>query len=237
MDKNYSTRIPAVAALLILVSMQAFGQSYGQVQAFRKAEWSRAKMDRAYDGKLGKSSKAAKVIEGHKPTSPSLLSPVGKCDVELKGEQLGRFVTGIMLDYATQRLTKSKKGPQINADLAIVKFRDANGCIPAGDVTPLDILSLFPIDNNTMILELKGKYLEEFIRNSAAAGAVSSQMAEPVEDERIYKVVTIDFLLKEEIGGDVMAQAEKMNNCNMPLSNTLIQHVKRLAKKGEALRL
>ena len=33
-------------------------------------------------------------------------------------------------------------------------------------------------------------------------------MDEPIEDNRIYKVVTIDFLLKEDIGGDVMKQAE-----------------------------
>ena len=237
MDKNYRTRISAVVALLFLVSVQAFGQTYGHTRPFSKAEWSRAKMDQAYDGKLGKSSKAAKVIEGVKATSPSLLKPVGKCDVELKGDQLGRYITDVMLDYASQRLTKSKKNPQINADLAIVKFRDANGCIPAGDVTPLDILSLFPIDNNTMILELKGKYLKEFVKKTVEAGAVLSQLEEPLQDERIYKVITIDFLLKEEIGGDVMAQAEKMNNCNMPLSNTLIQHIKRLAQRGEVIRL
>ena len=75
------------------------------------------------------------------------------------------------------------------------------------------------------------------IKNTAKAGAVSSPLEEPVDDERIYKVVTIDYLLKEEIGGDVMAQADKMQNCNMPLGNTLVQHIKKLAKKGEVISL
>jgi hypothetical protein len=96
---------------------------------------------------------------------------------------------------------------------------------------------LFPIDNNTIIVELNCKYLKEFIRNSSQAGAVSSPVEEPLEDNRIYKVVTIDFLLKQEIGGDVMEQAESMKNCNMPLGNTLVQHIKKLSKNGGIIRL
>ena len=237
MDKIFRIRIAAVVALVILGSVQTFAQTYGQSQPFRKAEWSRAKMDSTYDGVLGKSSNAAKVIAGHKGTSPSLVKPVGKFERGLESDRLCRFVTDVMLDFAGQRLSKSPKNPQINADLAIVNFRDAKSCIPAGDVSPRDIIALFPIDNNAVILHLKGKYLKEFIKNTAKAGAVSSPLEEPVDDERIYKVVTIDYLLKEEIGGDVMAQADKMQNCNMPLGNTLVQHIKKLAKKGEVISL
>ena len=240
MDKISRVRISAVIALAIFGAVPVFAQTSAQRQPFRKAEWSRVKMDSSYDspqGEAPKASKAANVINNHKATSPSLLMPIGKFEKEIKSDQLGGFVTGVMLDFATQRLSRSPKAPQINADVAIVKFKDECSCIPAGDVSSFDIISLFPIDNNAIILELKGKYLKEFIRNSSQAGAVSSPVEEPLEDNRIYKVVTIDFLLKQEIGGDVMEQAESMKNCNMPLGNTLVQHIKKLSKNGGIIRL
>ena len=196
--------------------------------------------------KASKASKAAKVIDGHKATSPALLKPVGKCAEGLKGEQLSGYVLDAMMDFATQRLTKSKKNPPVNADFAVVCFRNDEVCIPAGDVTPLDILELFPMDNQSVILHLKGRYVKNFLKHSAQYGAVSSFHSgaavteagirlDSIDDERVYKLVTIDFLLRGEFGAEVMKQAERLDNCNMPLSNTLIQNIKRLTQKGETI--
>ena len=312
----------SAAAVLIAAAMPAFAQapemqvsqpqaSEQQVsekpQVIKKAVWSRAKMDSTYDAPQGKGAKsaassaarrynAAAVIEGHRPTSPSLLKPVGKCEVDLKGEKLYGFVLDQMMDYATSRLTMSAKSARakkaaeaakaaraaeaagttgavkaagatgaaddllVKADLAIVCLRSPQACIPAGDVTPADIIDLLPLDNQTVVLHLKGKCVRELLRHTAQLGGVSSldagsgaaaagataagaaaagataAGADSFEDDRVYRVVTIDHLLKGEFGAQVIKQAQKLDNYNMPLGNTLIQNIKKLTQRGETIK-
>lgn len=236
MNNILRTRFSAVIALLIFGVMPAFGQTAESGRPFKKAEWSRIKMDSAFDGAQRKSSR---VITGYKATSPSLLKPVGKCDEKLESQQLSDFVIDAMLDYAAQRLSRAMKDPQAKADMAIVKFRDADVCLQAGDVTPLDIISLFSFDNQTIIVDIKGKYMRELVGKSVEIGAILSQPAESyadtIEDDRIYKVITIDYLLGQPATAEVLKHAEKLQNCNTPLSNTIILHVKRLTQKGETI--
>lgn len=216
----------ASVAFLFTGTMSAFGQN------IRKAEWSCVKMDSTYDGTRGKSTK---VIEKHQATSPGLLKPIGKCSKELKSHTLNKFVTDEMLAYAARSLARSTKNPQAEADVAIVKFRNKKVCIPAGDVTPLDIISLFPMDSRIIMFEMKGIHLRELIEKSAKKGIASSLAKESVEDERMYKVISIDYLLKEDVSSGIMEYAEKLQDTITYLSNTMIQHVKRVAQKGETI--
>lgn len=212
--------------LFILGLVPSFGQNY------KKAGWSRVKMDSVYDCSKGK---ATKVIGRHKATSGSLLKPVGKNCKKLEFNQLSGFVTDVMLDYAAQRMARATKNPQAKADLSVVNFRDKDVCLPAGDIAPCDIFSLFPMDNKLIMFDLKGKYVRELIQASAKTGAVSSLREEFVENDRIYKVVAIDYLLRKGDSANVLEHAENLEDCNMPLSNVLIQYFKRYAQKGEMI--
>ena len=71
----FSVKRFAFMALFILGTMPVFGQSY------KKAEWSREKMDSVYDYSGGK---AAGVIGKYRPAVDSLLVPIGKTREELK---------------------------------------------------------------------------------------------------------------------------------------------------------
>lgn len=224
MGTIYGIRIIAVIALLIFGSLPAIGQN------FKRAEWSRVKMDSTYDGSKGKSTK---IIEKHKATSPNLLKPIGKIDKELKSHQLSDFVTGAMLDYAAQRLARATKNPQAKADIAIVNFKNKKVSLPAGDITPSDIISLFPMDNQTVILDIKGKYVRELIKLSAKKGAFSSLEGESIEDDRIYKVITIDYFFRDDVCPDLLKKVEKLENCNMPMINVLTLHIRRHTQKGK----
>ena len=208
----------AFMLLLFLGSIPTFGQS------FKEARWSRVKMDSAYDYSKGKSTK---VINEHIASSPSMLKPIGKSDKKLEYTQLSELATNVLLDYASQRLARATKNPQAKADLSIIFFRDKKVSLPAGDITPNDVFSLFPMDNKVIVVSLKGEYIQKLIKDSAKKGAVLSQWEEPINNDRIYKVVTIDFLFKKENCAYLLECAEKLEDCNTPLSNTLIQHIKR----------
>lgn len=213
--------------LLILGSTPSFGQVY------KNAEWHRVKMDSAYDYSQGK---ATKVIDRHKATSAALLEPIGKSSEKLESGELSGFVTDVLLDYVAQRLARATKSPQAKADLSIFYFRNNKACLPAGDIAPRDVLELFPMDNKVIMLDIKGKYVKELIEDSAKKGAVLSQLEEPVDDSRIYKIVTIDYLLRKENSPNILEYAEKFEDCSTPLSNALIQHIKKLTRKGEMVK-
>ena len=224
MDTIFKIRITAVIALLIMGAMPALGQTIS------RAEWSRVKMDSSYDGKKGK---ATKVIEKHLAESPALLKTAGKCEKGMKYAQLQGFATDIMLDYAARRLSRSTKNPEAKADLAIAGFKSSKVSIKAGEVTPLDIISLFPMDNQIVLFELEGKYVKELLKNRSKKRAVSSIDKNSIEDGRMYTVITTDDLFREDESADVLEHAEKMNTTNMFLSNVIIQHIQTLARKGE----
>ena len=217
-------KFAAVIALIFIGSMPALGQTIS------KAEWSCIKMDSSYDGKKGK---ATKVIDRHKATSPALLKTAGKCEKGMKYAQLQGFATDIMLDYAARRLSRSTKNPEAKADLAIAGFKSNKGGIKAGDVTPLDIISLFPMDNQIVLVELEGKYLKELLKNRSKKRAVSSIDVASIEDGRIYTLITTDDLFREDESADVLENAAKVHTTNMFLSNVIIQHIQTLARKGE----
>ncbi len=228
MNTIFRIKIPAIIAMLILGAMPAIGQT------IRKAEWSCVKMDSTYDGKK---VKATKVIESHTATSPGLLKPIGKCEKELKSDDLQRFVSDAMFTYASQTLARKTKNPDAKADVAIIKFKNRKVSLHAGDVSANDIISLFPMDNKILIFDLKGEHLKDFIRKSSRNGAVSSMEIKAVDDDHIYKVITMDYMLRKEVCADVLDNAENLVESSiLYLSNTLVQHVRRLAQKGETIK-
>lgn len=226
MNTIFKIRITAIIALFILGTMPALSQTIS------RAEWSRIKMDSSYDGKKGK---ATKVIDSHKAESPALLKPAGKCEKGMKYAQLQGFATDIMLDYAARRLSRNRKNPEAKADLAIAGFKSRKAHLEAGDVTPLDIISLFPMDNQIVLIELEGKYVKELLKNRSKKRAVSSIDKNSIEDDRIYTVITTDDLFREDESADVLSHAKKVNTTNMFLSNVIIQHIQTLARKGETI--
>ena len=228
MNTIFRIKISAVIAMFILGAMPALGQT------IRKAEWSCIKMDSTYDGKKVKSTK---VIEQHKATSPGLLKPIGKCEKELKSDDLQHFVSDAMFTYASQALARKTKDPNAKADVTIIKFKSRKVSLPEGDVSANDIISLFPIDNKILIFDLKGEHLKQLIRKASRKGSVSSIKEKDVENDRIYKVITMDYMLRKEVCADVLEHSENLVESSiLYLSNTLVQHVRRLAQKGETIK-
>lgn len=233
--------------LLSFGATLCFGQNY------KKAEWSRAKIDSSWDYPTGK---AAKVIDKYRPSVDALLEPIGKTKEELKAYppegKLSNLATDIMLQYATDYL-KSKTGDSsAKVDMSITNFGGIRASMPAGDVTSFDIISIFPFDNKLMILDLEGKYVRELMENFAKRGRVEAMggvrikidknvlvectvAGEPIDDNRIYKVVTIDFLLG---GGDsvyALKYARSTENCEVYMRDVVIDYIKNLSAQGKTV--
>ena len=103
-----------------------------------------------------------------------------------------------------------------------------------------------------MILDLEGKYVRMLMENFAkrarveAMGGVRLKIdhnqlvectvaGEPIDDSRIYKVVTIDFLLG---GGDsvyALKYATKVEDTGLFMRDVVINHIKALTAEGKKI--
>lgn len=226
-------------------AMLCYGQSY------KKGEWSREKMDSSWNYANGK---AAKVIGKYRPAVDSLLLPIGNTLEELNSyppeDKLSNLAADIMLEYGTEYLRKTTGDANAKADMSLTNFGGIRASMPCGEVTSFDVISIFPFDNRLMIVELEGKYVRELMENFAKRGRVEamggarikidkknlvecSVGGAPIDDAKIYKIVTIDFLLG---GGDsvyALKYAGKTEDTGVFMRNVVIDYIKKLTAAGK----
>lgn len=251
MNVKTSRAAGCIAALLVFffvggISADLRGQNY------KKAQWCRVVMDSTWESTGGK---ASEVIDRYRPSVDSLLLPIGSTVEELTSyppeDKLSNFAGDVMLAFGSDWLEKNV-GPGVKADMSITNFGGIRASMPSGTVTSFDVISIFPFDNKIMILDLEGKYVRMLMDNFArrarveAMGGVRLKIdhnqlvectvaGEPIDDSRIYKVVTIDFLLG---GGDsvyALKYASKVEDTGLFMRDVVINHIKALTAEGKKI--
>ncbi len=236
---------------LIMILMLSFGVTLCYGQSYTKAEWSRTKIDSTWNCPDGK---AAKVIGKYKPSVDSLLIPIGETVEELTSRgpesKLSNLAADIMLAYGTGYLQESTGNPDAKVDISLTNFGGIRASMPGGEVTSFDIISIFPFDNKLMIIDLEGKYVRELMENFAKRGRVEAMGGvrlkiekpnllectvggEPIDDNKVYKLVTIDFLLG---GGDsvyALKYGTNTQDTGVYMRNVVIDYIKGLSAQGK----
>lgn len=247
LKKLFGAKIPVLFCTAFILSTGVYGQSY------TKAEWSRIKMDSTWNYGEGK---AAGIIGKYAPKVDSLFVVIGRTDAELRSyvpeSPLSNLATDIMLEFGTSLLQKGSGDSSAKADMSLVNFGGIRASLPAGDVTPYDIISIFPFNNEVVIVDLPGKYVRELVENFARRGRVEAMSGveivinkkvlekclvagEPISDDRTYKVVTIDFLLG---GGDsvyALKYAAEVLHAGIYMRDVIIDYFKRESEAGRTI--
>lgn len=137
------------------------------------------------------------------------------------------------------------------ADIGIANFGGIRLNMPKGEIYKDDILSMFPFKNSLVYVSLKGKDVREILEYMAEKGfqaiggvrcvaknkkLISATVnGEPLDDEKIYGVATISFLLD---GGDnfyIGKNALEIQTCPCYLYDNILDLVKRLTAQGKAI--
>jgi len=118
---------------------------------------------------------------------------------------------------------------ETNADLAFTNLGGLRADIPAGDVTAGEVLRVLPFDNSLAIVQMQGRTIRQIferksrrgssgIAQSGAKVVVDPEAPEgervrelliggqPVEPDRVYRVVTTDYLMDGNSGLAFLAQ-------------------------------
>lgn len=134
-------------------------------------------------------------------------------------------------------------------DVGIGNFGGIRVNMPKGDVTLDDMLSMFPFKNYVVYLEHKGSELRKIFEKMAATrfeavGGVEIVAenkkltkaligGEPIDDDKLYTVATISFLL---YGGDNLTLAENAVNMeiyDVTIIDMVMEYIDNLKKEGK----
>jgi len=162
---------------------------------------------------------------------------IGSSAVDIKrsgtGESMiGNFVCDAMLKHT-------------QADFAFITYGELYGDLYKGEITKLDLYRLFPFDRTLVVLEMSGDTLKQIIEKTLgglySGMAISGARVEydpdrpsqnrltyvkigasPLYPQKIYRVVTIDYLANGNAGFDLL---QEINKTHVFRTGTLLRDV------------
>jgi len=167
---------------------------------------------------------------------------------------LGSFVTDAMRAQAKARLGKP----------VVLAIANAGGLrkndIAAGDLHASDIFELLPFENALIVLDVTGAQLERLLQNTARdaqSGAriqfkyndedrpefISGKLVDEngkeqaIDPNKIYTIVTIDYLLRLKSGNyAILQEAKSSTPLNITLRDAVLNYVKAETAAGRSIR-
>lgn len=162
--------------------------------------------------KGGSVAKVADVLIGVQPAMSEVKEVVGFSPEAMVSEYPESALSNWFIDNL-MKAVEEKSGKKV--DIGIANFGGIRVDMPKGDILKDDILSMFPFRNSIVYVALKGSDVRAILEDMAAGRfqvlggvravardgkLVSAEIGgEPIDDEAVYGLATISFLLD---GGD-----------------------------------
>lgn len=158
---------------------------------------------------------AALMLEAQASVSP-LKESIGWCPQKMTAHRPESGLSNMIVDCMVE-FTEKETGRHI--DVGLINFGGIRESMPEGNVELGDIFSMLPFLNYLNIVELKGVDLRRMllsmsgdvqalsgVRMEITGGKITSLLVggERIDNDRIYNLVTVDFLLA---GGDGISAA------------------------------
>ena len=158
---------------------------------------------------------------------------------------LTNFTSDVMKAYGDKHI---KKG----ADVAIMNVNGHRATLPKGDITLGNLFEVYSFDNRISFLEVKGADLTKiFEANARIGGAGISSNArlvvndrklksatldgKPIDNNKIYNVVTIDYLADGNDNMSAFRDAISMIDTGITLRDIMIDYVREQTSQGKII--
>ena len=193
----------------------------------------------------GATKKAAKVVLAAQDKMAEVKTVIGHCPGGMKSyapeSELSNWVADEYI-RAVQEITGKR------VDVSFANFGGIRAPMPDGDVLVDDIMSMFPFKNKFCYVELRGSDLRaiynQLAGNMQVIGGAKLTVkdgklvdvlvgGEPLDDNRVYGVATIDFLLD---GGDnlhIGRGAVSLQILDKNVIDVMMPYVKSLTAEGK----
>ncbi|MDR0542160.1 MAG: 5'-nucleotidase C-terminal domain-containing protein [Dysgonamonadaceae bacterium] len=226
------------AGLFVFVCMlSACGQSKYVVQS---VESSRIEMDSAWDAKANPAM-AALVASYKTQLDAKMNAPIGVAAQTLQKGFPQSLLSNFTAD-AMQQMAETEWG---HVDFAVMNMGGLRSTLNQGPITLGNLYEVYPFENRLVLLELPGKAVKDFFDFIAFHGgqglsgtvslAVKKRAVEslniggkPLDERKVYRIATIDYLAEGNDGMVAFQQATKVEDSNRQLRDWMIEYVKTL---------
>ncbi len=254
---NRLSRTLLCALALSLFALPAFGQ--GTAVAPCPATSTPRTQRLPVDSSIPDDPDVAKIIAPYAERVRDLSKVIGRLEGDLKKGRVGAGSLGNFVTDGIRAQAQAKLGKPVT--LAIM---NAGGLrkneISAGELRASDIFELLPFENALVAVEVTGAQLAKLLENAtrdAQAGARiqfkwndrdrpeflsgklldASGKEQEIDPEKIYTVVTIDYLLR--VGGGsyaILKEAKSTTPLNITLRDAILNYVKSETAAGRPIR-
>ena len=195
--------------------------------------------------KDGCTPEVAKVLLEAQPVMADLKTVVGHSTRPMVREYPQCELSNWFIDEL-MRAAELKSGKKVH--FGLTNFGGIRVDMPEGDVLKDDIVSMFPFKNNLCYLELKGSDIRYILEQLAATtwqvigggkfvvkdGKLESAEIDgaPLDDDRVYGVATISFLLSGGDGISMARNAQKLEIFDEYILDVMLPYVESLTAQG-----
>jgi len=160
------------------------------------------------------------------------------------------LLTNLTSDFMMQLDRSYNDGEPVDA--AFMNVFGIRAPITEGEITVGDIFDTYPFENTLTIVKIKGKYLLEIFTSYARMGGAglsknikltikdnklleSSINGKAVDRDKIYSIVTLDYLAEGNDGMEALKNAVSVKQTGIALRDYMMDNIKELEEKGQKL--
>ena len=210
---------------------------------------SRILVDNRYD--VNPDQRAVEFLKPYKQVVDSVMGPiVGRSTHYMTAQRPEGDLSNLLADI----LVWASKDYGEKADFGVYNMGGVRAALPKGDVTYGDVLDIAPFENKIAFGTLKGSEVMELFGQMASVGGegvshsvrmlitkdgklISATInGEPVQDNRDYRIATIDYLLG---GTDKLESFKKCRDVNSPKESSnnsrfiIMNYFRNMQKQGK----
>ena len=191
-------------------------------------------------------TKTAQVVIDAQPTMARVKEVIGYSTEAMDAEYPESALSNWFIDILMNK-TEALAGKKVH--MGVTNFGGIRKDMPQGEILLDDMLSMFPFKNYLAYVEHTGKQIRAILENMAArrfevlggvrvvaegGKLVSVEIdGEPLDDDKVYGVATISFLLE---GGDNLALAKNALSVtvynDVPIIDAVLEHIKATTEAG-----
>jgi len=158
----------------------------------------------------------------------------------------------LLTNFTADAMLESASGLWGAVDFAVMNVGGIRNTLNQGEISVGEMYEIYPFNNRLVLLELQGKFVKEFFDFVAETGGVGLSKnlevviqdkaveslkigGQTVDDNKIYRVATIDYLAEGNDGMTAFTKAVKVTDSNRLLRDILIEYVKKLTAANKAV--
>lgn len=241
MNSKFVLGVVAFASLMLT----SCGSSHYQLNSIKV---SRTSMNDRFEAV--KDPEAVALIEPFKTQLEGTMnSVIGQAAISMDRNRPEDLLGNLVADVLRQAATRVLPQP---AEVGLMNMGGIRNVLSEGDITVGNVFEILPFENALCVVKIKGAQLKRLFEQVAGRGgeAISGARIEiskgellkaevggqPIDDERVYTLATIDYLAEGNDGMTALREAvSKEFPENSVLRDVFMDYVKQCTAKGEKL--